>query len=396
MPSRRSFLVGASSIALSQFLFGCSDREETLKIFFLQRSIPSQSIGEFERQILDGKRVDFHSESQLKTLFNLLESWQKPTQENQNAGNEMSLFSKTPDRGDLVSLSDYWLSEAIEKQLIQPLNLDRSDRWQKIPTIWQQLVRRNTQGDLDPNGKIWGAPYRSGMTLIVYDRDKFTEFDWKPQDWSDLWRKELKGRISLLNNPREVIGLTLKKLGHSYNTQNLSEIADLKPQLAALHQQTKFYDDKDYLQPLILEDTWLAVGWSSDIIPLLAKHRNLQAAVPASGTSLWADLWVRPKQVQNQQKAENKAAGDDFIAQWIDFCWQTKQASEISLFGHGVSPIDLGKNRQELPASLQKNPLLAADSKTIDRSEFLQPFNKSTTETYLNLWQKIRTASIKQ
>jgi putative spermidine/putrescine transport system substrate-binding protein len=304
MLSRRSFLIGTSSIALSQVLSGCSDREETLKIFLLQRALPTQLIGEFKKQLPEGKKIDLQSKSQLKDLFDLLESWQKSVEERQNGWDWVPLFHhKIPDIGDLVSLGDYWLTEAIAKKLIQPLNLNKSTQWQKIPPIWQKLVQRNHKGDLDVNGAIWGAPYRSGMTVIVYNEDKFAKLGWKPQDWSDLWRKELTGRISLLDSPRETIGLTLKKLGHSYNTQDLSKITDLEAQLRALHQQTKFYDNKDYLQPLILEDTWLAVGWSSDILPLLPKHRNFKAIVPPSGTSLWADLWVRPK---IGQKTQNK------------------------------------------------------------------------------------------
>ncbi len=394
MLSRRSFLISASSIALSQVLSGCSDREETLKIFLLQRTLPTQLISEFKKQLPDGKKIDFQSESQIKNLLDLLESWQKSVEERQKEENWFPLFNrKIPDLGDLVSLGDYWLTEAISKQLIQPLNLNKSTQWQKVPPLWQQLVQRNTKGDLDSNGAIWGAPYRSGMTLIIYNEEKFAKFGWKPQDWQDLWRKELTGHISLLDNPREIIGLTLKKLGHSYNTQDIDKIASLEAQLQALHQQTKFYDNKDYLQPLILEDTWLAVGWSSDILPLLPKHRNFKAIVPPSGTSLWADLWVRPKISQKDSKKGQKATTEDFITQWLDFCWQKRSANEVSLFSNGTSPTSLLIDPKELPVSLQNNPLVIFDQTTLAKSEFLQPFGTTTTEAYQSLWKKIRNTN---
>jgi putative spermidine/putrescine transport system substrate-binding protein len=388
---RRPFSIGVTSIVLSQILSGCGDREEKLKIFLLQRALPLQLIGEFKKQIAEGKSADFQSKAQLKDLFSLLEFWQKPLPEGQNSWDWIPfLQKKTSDIGDLVSLGDYWLGEAIEKQLIQPLNLQKSSQWQKIPSLWQQSVKRNAKGNFDPNGEIWGAPYRSGMTLIVYDEGKFAKLGWKPQDWGDLWREELAGRFSLLNDPREVIGLTLKKLGHSYNTKDLSKVIDLEAQLQILDDRTKFYDNKDYLQPLILEDTWLAVGWSSDILPLLSKYPNLKAIVPASGTSVWADIWVRPKRGTNA-KTENQAAGDDFIAQWIDFCWQPRSANEISLLSHGTSPISLTIDPQELPNNLQNNPLAIFDKETIAKSEFLQPLDKTAKEAYQSLWQKIRS-----
>lgn len=41
-------------------------------------------------------------------------------------------------------------------------------------------------------------------------------------------------------------------------------------------------------------DVWVAVGWSSDIIPYSKRASNISVFAPESGTSLWADLWVRP------------------------------------------------------------------------------------------------------
>lgn len=41
------------------------------------------------------------------------------------------------------------------------------------------------------------------------------------QDWKDLWRPELAGRISMVDSPREVIGAVLKYMGASYNTDNI-------------------------------------------------------------------------------------------------------------------------------------------------------------------------------
>lgn len=67
------------------------------------------------------------------------------------------------------------------------------------------------------------------------------------------------------------------------------------PELKTLNQQVKFYDSRNYLQPLILGDTWLAVGWSTDIIPLIERYHNIKAVIPLSGTSLWADIWVKPR-----------------------------------------------------------------------------------------------------
>lgn len=41
------------------------------------------------------------------------------------------------------------------------------------------------------------------------------------QDWDDLWRPELTGKISMIDSPREVVGAILKRMGASYNTKDI-------------------------------------------------------------------------------------------------------------------------------------------------------------------------------
>lgn len=41
------------------------------------------------------------------------------------------------------------------------------------------------------------------------------------QDWDDLWRPELAGKISMVDSPREVVGAVLKRMGASYNTKDV-------------------------------------------------------------------------------------------------------------------------------------------------------------------------------
>lgn len=41
------------------------------------------------------------------------------------------------------------------------------------------------------------------------------------QDWEDLWRPELAGKIAMVDSTREVIGMVLKSMGASYNTENI-------------------------------------------------------------------------------------------------------------------------------------------------------------------------------
>ncbi|MFN6465781.1 MAG: extracellular solute-binding protein [Nostoc sp. DedVER02] len=382
---RRSFLLGTSTLVLSQLLFGCSGNKQTqLKVQLLKGSIPGQVVNQFHKGLQQQIQLKFAPVEQIQDLFQQLQNWQQKSKSSDEQG--WSRFipfrqgQKTAD-ADLITLGDYWLKAAIEQKLIQPLQEVQGNelkQWTALDEKWKKLVARNDQGNLDTQGKVWGAPYRWGSTVIVYNRDKLQSLGWTPKDWSDLWRDGIQQRISLLNQPREVIGLVLKKLGKSYNTENIDQVADLEKELQTLNQQVRFYSSNNYLEPLIMGDTWLAVGWSSDVLQILGRYPQLGAVIPQSGTAMWADLWVRPAGITKNTLSD----------QWIDFCWQPSIAKQISVLTKSNSPISTNITTSDIQEPLRS--LLQSDRQVFDKSEFLLPLPPSAIKQYESLFAKIK------
>jgi putative spermidine/putrescine transport system substrate-binding protein len=391
--SRRSLLFGAAISSLGMILEGCAaGQSSSLQIRALQGSIPPQMLNEFRKQVA-GVKLDYAADRQLEELFALLQTWKRSqSSNNSQKSREFALPSWVPFVGqsatanpvDLITLGDYWLSGAIAQGLLAPLDTATVQGESALLNNpqWKTLVTRNAEGKLDVNGKVWAMPYRVGTTVIAYRQDIFKQQGLQPPtDWADLWRPELKGRISLLDQPREVIGLTLKKLGQSYNTEDLTAVPTLAAELRSLNQQAKLYSSTHYLQPLLLDDTWMAVGWSEDVLQSGQRSPNVVAVVPSSGTALWADLWVRP--------AANPTIPTT-VADWLAFCLQPAIAQQISLLTWGASPLLFGKPLADLPTELHRAPALFPDPKVVKLSEFLQPLSKTVTEQYEQAWKTMR------
>jgi putative spermidine/putrescine transport system substrate-binding protein len=396
--SRRYFLRSSVALALSQLLSGCGGEGSISQVLFLENSIPPQSIRDFSKSLTKNRKIEFKPQTQIPQIFDslvALKQLKKPESQTPKILNELfnQIFPKSGVYPNLTSLGDAWLSTAIKQNLVQPLSRKSLPNWQKLPISWQKLVQRNAQGDLADDGAIYAAPYRWGSTVIAYRSDKLAAKDLTIKDWQDLWRPELRDRISLLDSPREVIGLTLKKLGQSYNLNNLDGVENLKTkleaELLALHQQTKLYSSDHYLEPLVIGDTWAAVAWSTDILPLLKRYPELKFVIPESGASIWADLWVKP---QLPEALSNKDNNEQFetVEAWIDYCWQPQTAKQISLFTDGISPMLATLPSQELPQDLQDNVFLNSAVLNSDRSEFLLPLKPETDQQYQDLWLKVR------
>jgi putative spermidine/putrescine transport system substrate-binding protein len=367
-----------------------------MRVSMLRGAVPSPLLNEFrnavERAEVTNLNLTVIPESTLQKLFGLLQTWKREGKTPQQASWREQLgwipFVGHPDREvtpDWAMLGDYWLGLAIQQELIQPIDIAQFESAKSVlaqPTF-KRLLTRNQTGFPDETGKVWAMPHQFGSTVIAYRKDLFAERNLAPpQDWSDLWRTDLRRKITVLDQPRQVIGLTLKKLGKSYNTVDLNAIATLKDELRSLHQQIKLYSSDNYLEPLLLDDAWVAVGWSSDILPLLEHQDKVATVVPRSGTALWAEVWVRP--------AGSPAPLSKPSVKWIDFYAESRIAEQLSEANHAIAPAVLTIPADQRAKALRNNQTLLPDPAILQTSEFLAPLPKETIQQYQTLWEEMR------
>ena len=375
---RRSLLVGSGSLLLASALSGCQgQRLPMLPVALLEGSVPPILLSDLQDQLADQARIRVFPIETLSRVYDLLEQGGVP-----RVSFMQRLFrGRSPVPSQIATLGDTWLTSAIRQNLITPLDVESLSGWERLPEAWRSLVRRDEEGMMAEDGAIWGAPYRWGMLAIVYRKDRFPETP--PTDWGDLWRDDLTRQIALPDSARAMIGLTLKHLEHSANASDLDRLSDLDETLSALNQQVRLYSSDAYLQPLVLGDVSLAVGWTTDILPMLKRNPQLTAVIPQSGTLLTADLWVKPK-------VESTDASDDILRSWIAFFWRQANAVRLSLLSPVASPVIVNR-KDGLPDSLRSNPLLLPISSILDASEFLLPLPSATAEIYSEYWQRMRS-----
>jgi spermidine/putrescine-binding protein len=265
---------------------------------------------------------------------------------------------------DLVTVGDSWLATAVQGGLIEPIkNAEQFEWFQRLDSKWKTLLRRDAEGMIDPQGPIWGVPYRWGSFLIAYRRDKLERNGIPPiKDWKDLFRPELAGKVAMVDSPREVVGAVLKSLGASYNTKDFDKEVPggreaVKERFHALQKQVRLFDDVEYMKAMSAGDVWVAVGWSSDVFPFAKRALNVTVIAPESGTSLWADLWSIPATTSiRSEKVGGRVRGPSPLAfQWLDFCLQPARAETFKkkdVFV-GASPLYLsqGESGREIPVT---------------------------------------------
>ncbi|KAK4788203.1 hypothetical protein SAY86_019522 [Trapa natans] len=258
-----------------------------LRVVALRGSVPPSWVKEFMQS--QGKRssLQFKMRECLEGIFSDMST----------AFTNVNVKSLSTASGDLVTIGDSWLTFAIKQGLIEPLQgADDQDWFKSLSDKWK--IR-----------SVYGSScfveylYQFSHNWIQLRRPhvcKDSPVSTFLQDWADLFRPELSGRVAMVNCPREVVGAVLKYMGASYKTKDIdSEVfggkVAVKQNLTMLAQQ---------------------------------RMRNVAAIVPRSGASIWTDLWAVPAASRlNTKKLGGRVIGPSpLIHQWIEFCIQTARA----------------------------------------------------------------------
>lgn len=252
-------------------LSGCGSSKETLNIYSWADN--------FDEQVLK----DFEKEYDVKINYDVF------------ANNE-DLLAKIKAGGggyDLIQPSDYMVETMIKLDLLEPLNKDN------IPNFGN-IAETFVNPPYDPDNK-YSIVYMSGVTGIAYNTKYIKD---EIDSWEDLWNPAYKGKVLLLDDNREIIGMALKKLGKSNSSKDDAEIAAAVAELKSLLPSVLAFDTDTIKQKMIQEEGWIGTVWSGDASFIAAENPDIAYVVPKEGGTIFADSYAIPKGAKNQALAE--------------------------------------------------------------------------------------------
>ena len=263
------------------------------------------------------------------------------------------LLSADKPIGPNVIAPTYWMAaRLIGLEWLEKLPFD------KIPNS-KNLVQNLVKPPSDPTGE-YSLPWQAGTTGIAYNLKATGGKELATMQ--DLWDPALKGKISVLTEMRDTIGLIALSQGVDITTAN--KIGDYQPAFDTLQEQVdsgqiRQFTGNEYVGPL--EDGSLAacIAWSGDVLGM--KNPDVKFVVPDTGGTLWFDTMVIPK----------GASSVDDVAKWMDFVYDPENAARITTSVQYISPVqgvqEVMRNGTEEQKALADNPLLFPDEATLSR-----------------------------
>lgn len=193
---------------------------------------------------------------------------------------------------DVAAPSDFMVSIMMKLGLLAELNLS------SIPNA-DLLLDRLQHLPFDP-GHRYSIPYLWGTVGIGYDSSVISM---PPDSWDVLWDSRHKGRISMLNDQREVFGLALRSLGASINSRDPAVIERAKQKLLQQKALVKAYTSENYDQLLAAGEVVLAHGWGGAVARAAVQRPSIKYVIPKEGGTIWSDCLVVLQSSRNKDLA---------------------------------------------------------------------------------------------
>ena len=216
-----------------------------------------------------------------------------------NFGNNEELRAKLLAGGsefDLVCPTDYMVALLAKDGALAEIDAS------KVPNL-KNLSARFDGKPYDP-GHRWSVPYQWGVTGIAWRKSAVPV---APTSWKDLFDETKlgawKGRLSMLNDGREVAAAALLAAGRSPNSRDAKEIADAAALVIRQRDFVAKYDSDLFGDSLVAKETVVAQGWSGTIANAQAEDPDIGFVVPDEGAFTYVDNWSVPKAAPQKELA---------------------------------------------------------------------------------------------
>lgn len=282
---------------------------------------------------------------------------------------------------DIIMPSSYQIATMAKEGMIQPLDPER------IPWVFQNFDKSFTGQILDPTFK-WNVPYAVTYTGFAYRKDKIPAGA-DVETWAILGNAALKGRITLLDDIREVIGAGLMYLGFDINSTNPAEIDAAVEQILKWRPNVRKFDAESYKTEVASGSTFVGHGYSTDAMQVIVGDEEAGAparddvgfALPKEGFTVAFDEMVLA--------ADSKNPGLAYA--FINYLYDGEIAKANMEYIGGPSPVKPGIDA--LDEDYREQIVLKPEQ--LGRGQVLKGFEDrpEVQELYNRAWDRIKATT---
>jgi len=239
----------------------------------------------------------------------------------------------------------------------------------------------------DP-GNRYSVPYAYSITLIGYNEQKMRQLGLPTDTWAVIFEPEflerVKGKVTVLDDQRELIGAALKYLGYSVNETDPERLRQARDLIVRAKPYWAAFNASSYIKELTIGNIWLAHGYSNDMFQAQQDARragrpfSIGYSTPKEGAVLAIDSMVLHKSGRRP----------DLAHRFINFMLEGPNSADLTnLIGSGNPNADA---MQYIRPEIKSNPAVFPDAALQQRLEMITDHDRKTRRLLNRMWIEIK------
>jgi spermidine/putrescine transport system substrate-binding protein len=220
------------------------------------------------------------------------------------------------------------------------------------------------------------VPYMWGATGVAYNQSVAPA----PAAWADLWSARFKGRLTMLDDPEEVLGACLLKLRLSYNSTDDASLRRAEHEAIAQKPLLRAYLNAEFRDQLVAGDILVAHSWATTAQQAIDAAPQLAFAYPAEGFPLYGDNAVVLRESGRAELAH----------EFINYLLRAPVAAAIVQTSRTATAN--GAAQALLPEALRRNTTLFPSAETLARGQWIATMPAATQRLRDRMWTEIKSA----
>jgi spermidine/putrescine transport system permease protein len=210
------------------------------------------------------------------------------------ASNEEMLdkLAANPGRYDLVQPSENAVEILVKQNGLMPLDFAKLPSFANIGAEYKNLPH-------DPEQRFT-VPWMSGTVGIVVNTERIKT---PIRSYADVFQDKHKGRIVVLDDPRELVSWALATLGHGPNDVDPETLEKARPVLKKWLPLIKLFDSDSPKTALLNGDVDIGIVWSGEAALLYDEHPKYDFVIPQEGSHRFIDSLAIPRDAPEPELA---------------------------------------------------------------------------------------------
>ena len=267
---------------------------------------------------------------------------------------------------DIITLTDWMAARLIRLGYTQELDTSR------IPNA-ANILPNLANVDFDP-GRTHSLTWQSGFAGFAWDKEKVPG---GVHTLADLWAPELAGRVEVLSEMRDTMGLIMLDQGvdpsGDWTDDDFYGALDvLKQKIDSGH--IRQVRGNAYTQDLASGDAIAVIGWSGDITSLnYESDDKFEFAIPDSGGTLWRDNLMVPVGSPHLGNAEDL----------MNYYYDPAVAAQVAAWVNYITPVEGAREEMEkIDPELAENPYIFPTDDILSKVSVFRTLTPDEEERY--------------